>query len=544
MVNKSGFVVLSVEEIQRAALEEAKQALQNPYEFKKSIKKVAVIGAGPSGLPAARHLKEEGVDVKVFERGSSVGGVWCYSEIACLKPKMPTSRITRDIEKEVIEVKEETQKQLYEMTPETMKLLLSKNPPSACYRDLYNNIATSLFAYPDFPFPEGTPEWCSHEVIQQYFEDYADHYHLKELIEFNTSVDLVTKDQANDCWELTLSKYDVYTSGIVRETRWKETFDGVVVATGRHQDPYVPDFKDFKEWNKTFPDKVMHSMQYRRPEDFIDKHVLVIGGGISAVDIVRGLEGFSAMTTMAIHGPFESPYAIYNIVRSTIPRSVSIKPNVSAFSDKLGNVNGCITFEDGTILDDVNQVIFCTGFSTRLNFMDGLVIDKTDAEAKLPPPRPLYDDIPPSHIALGPKYPLNVYREAFLMSDPTMTFVGLPPIVSTPTHFDVQAISVARVWTGKAFLPDVPYMLKFASEFNPGIALKQLFINDRKRRVPFTTWLNHHAKQIEANKTLPVIEDYPENYEEIADEAINHWILFSHENFKKIKEQILSHSSK
>ncbi|OBZ88400.1 Thiol-specific monooxygenase [Choanephora cucurbitarum] len=538
MVDQSGFKVLDVKEIERIALEEAEQALQHPFQFKGPIKKVAVIGAGPSGLPSARHLKEAGIDVKVFERGSSVGGVWCYSELAPLKPKMPTSRISRDIEKQALEVKEEKQKHLFEMTPETMKLLLAKSPPSACYRDLYNNIATSMFAYPDFPFPKGIPEWCSHEVTQQYFEAYADHYHLTELIEFNTSVDLVTKDQANDCWELTLSKYDVYSSGIVRETRWKETFDGVVVASGRHQDPYVPDFKDFIEWNKTFPDKTMHSVQYRRPEDYVDKHVLVIGGGVSAVDIVRGLEGFSAMTTMAIQGPFESPYTVYNIVRSTIPKSVSIKPNVSSFSDKHGNINGCITFEDGTMIDDIDQVIFCTGFSTRLTFLDGLVIDKPDKEAKLPPPRPLYDDIPPSHIALGPKHPLNVYREVFLMSDPTMAFVGLPPIVSTPNHFDVQAMSVARVWTGKALLPDTPYMQKFASEFNPGIDMKQIFINDRKRKTPFITWLNHHAKHIKTDDALPVVEDYPEDYEKLNDEAINFWIAFSTENFKRIREQV------
>ena len=37
--------------------------------------KVAVIGAGPAGLPAACELAQAGVEVDVFEAGPSVGGM-------------------------------------------------------------------------------------------------------------------------------------------------------------------------------------------------------------------------------------------------------------------------------------------------------------------------------------------------------------------------------------------------------------------------------------------------------------------------------------
>ena len=42
-----------------------------------SNKKVAVIGAGISGVVTAAHLKNEGLDVTVFERSSAAGGIWC-----------------------------------------------------------------------------------------------------------------------------------------------------------------------------------------------------------------------------------------------------------------------------------------------------------------------------------------------------------------------------------------------------------------------------------------------------------------------------------
>jgi cation diffusion facilitator CzcD-associated flavoprotein CzcO len=48
----------------------------------RSTQRVAVIGAGISGVSAAAHLKKEGIEVTVFERSSAAGGVWY---VLCLK---------------------------------------------------------------------------------------------------------------------------------------------------------------------------------------------------------------------------------------------------------------------------------------------------------------------------------------------------------------------------------------------------------------------------------------------------------------------------
>jgi cation diffusion facilitator CzcD-associated flavoprotein CzcO len=195
-----------------------------------------------------------------------------YSEKASLKPKMPTSRTTRTIDPEAAAFDGSVrQKKLLEMTPELQHEILKKHPPSAMYRDLISNTAIEIFALPDFPFPYGSPRFSVREKQAEYLKNYAKHFDLIPLIEFNTSVDLITKNHEDNTWDLVLCKYDVYSSGIVRILRWKETFDAVVSATGIHQDPHIPDFKDLAAWSKAFPDRAIHSKQYRRPEDYLDK---------------------------------------------------------------------------------------------------------------------------------------------------------------------------------------------------------------------------------------------------------------------------------
>lgn len=45
-----------------------------------SILKIAVIGAGTSGLNAARHALHQGFKVTVFEQTEAIGGIWWYTD--------------------------------------------------------------------------------------------------------------------------------------------------------------------------------------------------------------------------------------------------------------------------------------------------------------------------------------------------------------------------------------------------------------------------------------------------------------------------------
>lgn len=54
------------------------------------MKKVCIIGAGASGLPAIRHVSESlNLDLVVYEQGEAIGGLWLYSDSTTTKSGEP-----------------------------------------------------------------------------------------------------------------------------------------------------------------------------------------------------------------------------------------------------------------------------------------------------------------------------------------------------------------------------------------------------------------------------------------------------------------------
>ena len=163
-------------------------------------------------------------------------------------------------------------KKILELTPETMNKFNTKRPPSALYRDLITNVSKRRFAFEDFPYPGDSKDCAFHHTeALAYFQAYAEKFDLFSLIEFETSVDLILKNKQEDAWDISLSKWQINSGGMLKVTRWKESFDAVVCATGSYSDPVVPDIDQLIAYNKTYPQRVSHVKQFRRPENFVNK---------------------------------------------------------------------------------------------------------------------------------------------------------------------------------------------------------------------------------------------------------------------------------
>ena len=204
-----------------------------------SAMRIAVIGAGPSGITAIKSLREAGfAHVTGFDRNRAVGGNWLFA------PEATHSSVF-----------------------ETTHIISSK----------------TLSSYHDYPMPASYPDYPSHAQLAAYFQGYADHFGVTEHIRFGTEV-LAAEPLPGDRWAL----------------RWQEegqehdaTFDALVVANGHHWKPRMPAYPGH------FTGRILHSHDYKRAAPFAGQRVLVIGGGNSACDVAVETARVSAATDLS-----------------------------------------------------------------------------------------------------------------------------------------------------------------------------------------------------------------------------------------------------
>ena len=204
------------------------------------MKKVAIIGAGPSGITAIKNFADLGFEVTAFERCAGVGGNWRFND-----PSGHSSVF------------------------ETTHIISSKH--------------TSF--YEDFPLPESASDYPSHKELLDYFNGYADHFDIKKLIKFGTEV-VSCNQRENSSWEV---EWKDITSNEVTI----EIFDALVVCNGHHHKPRYP------EYPGEFSGELIHSHDFKSNEPFKDKRVLVIGGGNSACDVAVETARVSASTSIS-----------------------------------------------------------------------------------------------------------------------------------------------------------------------------------------------------------------------------------------------------
>src|SRR5919202_265452 len=186
-----------------------------------------VIGAGSSGIAAAKALHAHGFDFDCFEKSDRVGGNWVYK---------------------------------------------NRNGMSSAYRSLHINTSRKRMEYSDFPMPESYPDFPHHTHIAAYFDAYVDHFGFRDRITFRTSVEHA-EPLPEGGWAVTL------------DTGERREYDALLVANGHHWDPRPPE-PGFPGAER-FEGVQIHSHDYRGddPDLFRDKAVVVLGMGNSAMDI-------------------------------------------------------------------------------------------------------------------------------------------------------------------------------------------------------------------------------------------------------------------
>jgi dimethylaniline monooxygenase (N-oxide forming) len=333
--------------------------------------RACIIGAGSSGIAAVKALHARSISLDCFEASDQIGGNWVFG---------------------------------------------NRNGMSAAYRDLFINVSRERMAYSDFPMPSTYPDFPHHTHIAEYFNAYVDHFGLRELITFDTTVTRAEHD-GEGAWRVTLD---------TGETR---TYDALIVANGHHWDQRWPE--PAFPGADTFTGEQLHAHTYVDNSIFAGRNVVILGMGNSAMDIAVESSYVADNTYLAArHGAWIIPKYVFGkpvdqlpndpripfairqrIIHQVIKRytgdpeiyglpkpdhkfgeahptvsgrildriahgTITPKPNIAALQGTQ------VRFADDTVVD-ADIVVYCTGYKITFPFFDQDFIAAPDNHIEL-----------------------------------------------------------------------------------------------------------------------------------------------------------------
>ncbi|CAN9500628.1 unnamed protein product [Ophioblennius macclurei] len=438
-------------------------------------RRVAVIGAGSSGLVCIKCCLDEGLEPVCFESSDDIGGLWRFKE-----------------------------------NPEADR--------ASIYQSVIINTSKEMMCFSDFPIPAHYPNYMHNSLIMDYFRSYADNFHLTKYIRFNTKVWQVKKRSdfsKSGQWDVETENKD--------GKKEKHIFDAVMICIGHHCNPNMPlgDFPGIE----TFTGKYFHSRDYKTPEEWRHKKVVVIGignsGGDIAVELSRvtkqlylstrrgawvlnrvGLNGYPidmlftratdilrhTLPTGYICGIVENQlntrfnHSLYSLkpkhrvfsqhptVNDELPNriisgTVQVKPNIRRFS------GSSVEFDDGSIVEDVDLVVFATGYTFSYPFLSSNVISVSNNKT------PLYKYVFPPDLAR-----------------PTLAFIGLvQPLGAIMPISEIQARWATRVFKGCKKLPSKEEMLKDIESKEEAMARRYVTSSRHTIQVDYIPYMDEMA---------------------------------------------------
>lgn len=278
--------------------------------------RVAVIGAGPSGLSQLRSFHsaaEKGAEIPevvCFERQSDLGGLWNY-----------TGRTGTDEYGEPVH--------------------------SSMYRYLWSNGPKECLEFADYTFEEhfGRPiaSYPPREVLWDYIKGRAEKAGVRQNIRFSTPVRMVEYKEDT-------KKFKVTVHDLVKDRIYGEEFDFVVVATGHFSTPNVPTY----EGMETFNGRILHSHDFRDALEFKGKDILIIGSSYSADDIASQCYKYGAKSITCSY--------------RTSPMNFDWPDNFEQFPLLTRVEKNTCYFKDGSSRE-VDAIIMCTGYLHHFPFL-------------------------------------------------------------------------------------------------------------------------------------------------------------------------------
>jgi trimethylamine monooxygenase len=277
-------------------------------------KRIAVLGAGPSGLAQLRAFQSaqakgaEIPEIVCFEKQANWGGLWNY-----------TWRTGLDQYGEPVH--------------------------GSMYRYLWSNGPKEGLEFADYSFEEHfgkqIASYPPRAVLFDYIQGRVEKAGVRDWIRFETTVRWVEKTDTG---------FNVTVCHLPEDHTYTEHFDHVIVATGHFSTPNVPHFDGFD----TFKGRVLHAHDFRDAMEFAGKEVLIVGTSYSAEDIGSQLWKYGAKSITVSHRTAPMGYKWPDNWKE-VPLLTKVEGNTAHFKD--------------STTKDVDAVILCTGYKHHFPFL-------------------------------------------------------------------------------------------------------------------------------------------------------------------------------
>ncbi|XP_073331867.1 flavin-containing monooxygenase 5-like [Pagrus major] len=441
-------------------------------------RRVAIVGGGSSGLACIKCCLDEGLEPVCFESSNDIGGLWRFKE-----------------------------------NPEPDR--------ASIYHSVIINSSKEMMCFSDFPIPAHFPNYMHNSLIMDYFRMYADNFQLIKHIRLNTKV-LQLKQRSDFSHS---GQWDVETENKDGKKE-KHIFDAVMICIGHHCHPNMP-LQDFPGID-TFKGKYFHSRDYKSPEEWRNKKAVVIGIGNSGADIAVELSrvtkqlylstrrGSWILDRLGYNGlpldlffnrvltflqsilPFgvfcglaerqlnqKFDHALYNLkpkhrlfnqhptLNDELPNrilsgTVQVKTNIRRFQ------GSSVEFDDGSVVEDVDLVVFATGYRFSFPFLASQVVSVSENKASL-------------------------YKYVFPpeLDRPTLAIIGLvQPLGAIMPVSELQARWATRVFKGCIKLPSMAAMQKDVQFKQKEMAERYVTSPRHTIQIDFVRYMDEIAKLV------------------------------------------------
>lgn len=190
-------------------------------------KRVAVVGAGSSGLVCLKELIAEGHTVVAYESRRELGGIFQSSRYG-----------------------------------------------GRAYDSMRLTSSNYVTAFSDYPPLEYEPKHWRHEQYLKYLQSYATHHDLLQYVRFETHVEHIERDG---------ERWRVRSTGPAGAQ--VDEFDAIAICSGIVHRPHIPTLPD----QERFRGEIIHSSSYHNAVPFTGKRVVIVGGGETSADICNEL---------------------------------------------------------------------------------------------------------------------------------------------------------------------------------------------------------------------------------------------------------------